>query len=124
VAVSRGGNAPEAGPDGSAFRWLGPGDGLRVLTSCPGTATVTLTAVSQAVPRAATFGGEARAVGTAPTRLRIAVPVGSSREADVTVATDPPPAPLPAGDARVAGIGVYALAATVACDRGARKAIG
>jgi hypothetical protein len=106
------------------FRWLGPGDGMRVLTSCPGTATVTLTAVSQSVPRIATIAGRRHAISTAPTPLRVRVPVGPSGTADVIVRTDPPPAPLPGGDARVAGIGVSGLAATVACAAGHAGTIG
>jgi hypothetical protein len=124
VALSRGGLASEPGPDGSTFRWLGPGDGLRVLASCPGTATVSLTAVSHSVPRAAEIAGRTYRVGTGPTPLRVTVPVGASLAADLTVRTEPPPAPLPGGDPRVAGIGVYGLSATLVCGSGLPEAIG
>lgn len=43
------------------------------------------------------------------------------RVADVPVTTTPPPAPLPGGDPRVAGIGVHGLAATVACADGEER---
>ena len=122
VALARSALAGEAGPGGAAFHWLSPGAAVRVLTSCAGSATVTLTVVSQGVPRTVRLGGVVRRVATAPTRLRFTVPVDGSLAADLPVVTTPAPAPLPGGDPRVAGVGVYALSATVACRPSARFA--
>ena len=61
---------------------------------------------------------------TAPTALRLSTRVGPSGVAELPVATSPPPLPLPAGDPRIAGIGVYALSAHVVCDTGGPGNIG
>ena len=124
VALARSAYAVEPGPDGSQFRWLGEGAVVRVHASCPGRARVSLTAVSHSAARRARIGTSTVAVGTSPTRARIVVRVGPDGTADVPVSTRPAPSPLPGGDPRVAGIGVYGLSAAISCVDGDRTAIG
>jgi len=115
VALPRGGYPAEPGPDGTTFRWLGADGALRVIASCPGPVTVRLTAVSAGLPRRVRVGGRTFTVGTTPTSLAVPVDVPPGGARDLPLATAPAPAPLPGGDPRVAGIGVYGLSAAARC---------
>ncbi len=117
IAVARGAYPSEAGPDGSSFAWLGSAARLAVVSERRGPIEVTFDAVSHGVPRAVRIGSELRFVGVAPTPVRICIDAGPEGTADVAVDAMPAAAPLPGGDARVASIGVYHLAARPGCRR-------
>jgi len=115
VATVRGGYTSEPGPDGTPFQWLPAGAVIRVVADRSGPATLRFTAVSVGVPRATRFGATKRRVSTVPIPIDLCVAVGGDRVATVPITTDPAPAQLPGGDARVAGIGVYHLRADPGC---------
>jgi hypothetical protein len=116
VAAIAGAWPTEEAADGSPFSWLAPGARLEVATNAPGRVLVELDAVSHATGRLVSFGDAGvRPVALSPTRISICVQTGANGSATLPISSRPAAAPLPAGDPRVATIGVFHLVARAGC---------